>query len=128
MGIRIEFYEMAARRKLVASGKDLPSSWSTYRWEHLQTGLVRVDGSASRILTKGKNKGQKTWDGPTLSAYVTDAEAEAEKAIYARETGNCPECLGSGREFVRWSAANGTETKVCPHCDGTGKTATEAHP
>lgn len=83
MGIRMEFYEMAARRKLVASGKDLPSSWSCYCWDRVDDGIMRVDGSASRLLTKGPRKGQKTWDGPKTSAYITNAEAETEKTIYA---------------------------------------------
>lgn len=106
-----------ARRKVGG-----PEGWEICIWERIGEGRdMVVSGGVPRLLTRGRRKGQMTWDNPLQKAVVTAAEIAAEHSRYEAETGNCGDCYGTAEVFARWSAINGTETKPCQRCGSTGK-------
>jgi hypothetical protein len=100
-----------------------PDEWEWCKWERIGEGNdFVVEGGVPRLLKSGPRKGEKTWKGvETQKTVVTDAEIKAEHARYEQDTGNCGDCMGSGRVFARWSADNGEDYKPCSRCGSTGK-------
>jgi Zn ribbon nucleic-acid-binding protein len=100
--------------------------WEPFRYERIGKDGFLLTGGIPRLLTRGPNKGKKTWDNKTASKVViTDAELFAEKARYTAETGNCPQCYGKGEMFASWHVETGTKHRPCADCGGTGKAAKE---
>jgi hypothetical protein len=112
--------EIVARKKL---GKD--PEWKIFKWERvsMDTYDVIVEGGTPRLLTRGKNKGKKTWRDCTdiAKCFVTESESDAALREYENETGNCSMCFGEKEVFKRWSKSDGLEMRPCNKCGGTGK-------
>lgn len=101
-----------ARRKLGVSAE-----WEVFAFERIDgTDATKLRLGVPRVLTKGKNKGRKRWDGEEKVAIVTEGEEAAEFARYEQETGNCGRCLGTKEVFKSWNHITGTEMKPCPRC------------
>ena len=115
-GFTINHLTEVARRKVGA-----PSEWEVFAWEMIgDTNDFVVTGGIPRLLTRGPRKGQKTWDGPSQKAVVTQSELHAEHARYELATGKCGDCFGSGEVFAGWSVSEGTRMKSCRRCGGSG--------
>jgi len=108
--------ESVARRKLAP----LPEGWEPWKYERVGPDATMVTGSVPRILTRGKNKGQKRWPKPGQAVVVTDAERDAEFARYEAETGVCGKCFGRGEESAGWHYKTGTKYRTCRRCKGSG--------
>jgi len=93
--------------------------WEPYRWAVVGSDTVAVTGGIPRLLTRGPRKGQKTWDGPGQTEYVTRAEQDAEFVRYENDTGRCGECFGSGEKLKSWHHIDGATYMPCPRCNGS---------
>lgn len=114
------FSGVIAHRKL-ATGND-----PTFRflgWEATDDGGSILTGGQTRELTRGPRKGRRTYSGQKFRVVVTRAEEDAERDEYERTTGFCAACVGSGRQFEKWSKDHGTWYGDCEKCNGTGKAA-----
>jgi hypothetical protein len=101
--------------------------WEPFRYEVIGKDGFLITGGIPRILTRGPNKGKKTWDRKAATKIViTDSELDAEKVRYVAETGNCPKCYGKGEVSAGWHVETGTKYRPCDECGGTGKTAKSA--
>jgi hypothetical protein len=109
----------------VAIRKAAIEGWEPYRYQAIGSDGSLITGGIPRILTRGPRKGKKTWDGKGTQVVVTKAEIDAEKVRYTVETGNCPECYGTGEIFASWHHERGTTYKPCPHCNATGSASKE---
>jgi hypothetical protein len=106
-----------ARRKLGA-----PPEWELCGWERVGTDGVLITGGIPRLLKSGPSKGKKTWrDSEITKAVVTKGEEAIERAAYEASTGNCGECLGSGKTWAGWKLGEGSSYRQCRDCSGTGK-------
>ena len=107
-----------ARRK--AKG---PEGWAVCAWERIGDGNdLIVTGGVPRLLKAGPRKGKPTWrDVPVQKVVVTGEEIAAERARYETATDNCADCMGIGKVFASWSAAEGVKHKDCRRCGGDGK-------
>lgn len=114
MSDRIHHMDAVAIRKAGIEG------WEPFKWERAGEDFI-ITGGIPRLLKSGPRKGRKTWDGKGTSVVVTRAEVEAQAAAYAAETGNCPECYGSGEVFKSWHHIDGTKYKTCSKCKGSCK-------
>lgn len=123
MGMRLDTYNLAARRKLRDSGVNIPDNWEFFTWEAL-TGGVLVKGSETYTKTSGKNKGRKGWRGTVSTVIVTPEDEREEERIFEQETGNCHQCGGDGQEWAKWTRDAGNQYKTCTRCSGTGKAVT----
>ncbi len=115
----INHAETVARRKLGT----LPEDVDFCRWGFIRgTDTTKLEVYRFRIATRGPRKGQRIFFGPPLGvAYVTEAEIEAEKVRFERETGKCHACGGDGREWAGWTADSGTIWRRCSSCKAMGK-------
>lgn len=108
------FYTEVARRKLSA-----PPEWLWCRLEAIGHDTL-VEGGIPRPVTRGKNKGSKSWRGVERSrCVVTKAELDAEHADYEQTTGRCWMCLGESKT-IRSASARGNTYSECSRCKGTG--------
>lgn len=108
--------EAAAQRKLCVSDK-----WLAFKWEAVTGGLIITGGYPIGNYASGPRKGKPKWKMPGTMVVLSDADLEAEKALYVDFTGNCPECLGSKQEFESWTTGKGTTYRPCSKCGATGK-------
>ncbi len=111
------------REVIAASKLGNPAGFEFYRWEVVGPDAVMLTGCvcSGAIYTNGKRKGRKKYDGTPMTAVVTDAEEAAAKTRYQAQSGNCPECMGDGKEFAAWHFERGTTWRDCRACKGTGK-------
>lgn len=105
---------------VVATSKAGIEGWEPFKWEWVG-GDMLITGGIPRLLKSGPRKGRKKWDGKGTSVVVTRAEVEVQAARYVAETGNCPECYGSGEVFHSWNHITGTKHRPCGKCKGSGK-------
>jgi len=74
-----EILNMIARNKL---NKSQEWEWFRARWLDDDSGLL-ITGGIPRIISRGKRKGQKTWDGRGEETFISCEELEAAKTEYA---------------------------------------------
>lgn len=103
----------AALKKVKAS-----KGYSVFAWEVLTVGetLFRC------ALELGEDEeGYMKWDDSTeKTCVISDEEAQAEQELYERETGNCGECMGTGKVWAGWSVESGNTYCPCKECNATG--------
>ena len=112
---RPDFINVVARAKL---GKT--DEWRWCRWTDIGGGY-HVWGGVPRTLTRGKRKGELTWDGPLDQCAVTAREIREAEAAYEAATGACHKCGGDGKEWIGWSCYEGNKYGPCRRCGATGK-------
>lgn len=110
---KVDFWNVVARRKL---GKT--NTWSWYKIEWVGDSAILVGGETA-LITKGKNKGKKKWDGAD-KVIISEAEYDEAAKQYELSTGKCSSCQGSGQEFKSWNHLTGTDYKTCKRCNGKG--------
>lgn len=113
---RMEHLEAAARKKLSA-----PDGWRAYKFECIADCYL-IEGSVPvGVYARGPRKGQPKWSGDGDQTILTRDDVEKANASYQATTGNCGECMGTGKEFVSWSKKDGLVQRPCAQCRGTGK-------
>lgn len=112
----LEHIETAARKKLKAS-----EEWRWFRCEAISGGFLIEGQVPSGTYSRGPRKGRPKFKPPGERVVVSEAEVEAEKGLYVRTTGNCPNCFGAKELAIGWSVDTGTRMGPCRECDGTGK-------
>jgi hypothetical protein len=112
--------EAAARRKLGTS-----DAWEAFSYEAIAGDYIVIGDVPVRHISRGKSKGRPQWKGPGTKVIVVGAEVKEEIARYIRETGNCPDCLGTKEQFESWSVSEGLKKSPCSACTGSGKHADE---
>jgi hypothetical protein len=110
----------ATFRDAIAIEKSGIEGWVPFRYELIGKSDTIMTGGVPRVLTRGPNKGERTWDRPHSQVAVTKAEVDAAMAKYEAETGLCANCEGTKKEVAGWSAAEGTKHRECSKCCGTG--------
>ena len=115
--------ERVAMRKL----GDIPN-FKFFAWEAVGDATIMEGCVTTKLVTKGKRKGLPAYEGERVKVVVTESEVLAEAARYATETGNCPDCMGSGQEWRGWDHITGHMYETCRRCGGKGKAALEANP
>lgn len=113
--------ENAARRKLKAS-----PDWKAFRFEVVTGGYILTGEVPVGIFKSGPRKGSPKWTLPGRNVVLSDLELEAEEALYAKTTGNCPSCLGTKETFYSWSKVEGTKNRPCKDCMASGKAVVPA--
>lgn len=114
--MRPKYAENVARRKL----EPLPVGFEFCGWEIIGPDTVVFSGGVARKITRGKRKGNLTWDKVTHKVAVTKAEELQEASRYERETGKCSECSGTGQMWFGWNTKDGNRYKQCTRCGGSG--------
>ncbi len=99
----------------------LPDNWAIGGWTRIGQDATAFRIASCRVLTRGKNKGQKRWGKTTHTCVVTDEEEYAERMRYETETGNCSTCGGMCIEWVGWHRITGHKYQKCGRCAGSGK-------
>lgn len=96
-------------------------SWQVSAGEHLDNGETRYKlTDCANVVLDGQT--QTVWGKENFVFTVTDRDILEEKKTYEKETGNCSECLGTGKRFVGWNYKTGSRYSECKQCEGTGKT------
>lgn len=113
-----DHWDAAARRKM-----GLPAGWKAYCWEMVGDDCIVIGSVPVGVFERGPRKGKPKWEGEGTKVIVTAAEGRAEIGHYERETGNCHNCLGTGKEFESWAKDTGLKLKTCETCKGSGKGA-----
>ncbi len=111
---KIDHFEAVAIRKSKVEG------WRAYAWKRAGDDLI-ITGGVPTIISRGKNKGRYKWDGKGESVVVTRDERDAEYSRYVKDTGNCGDCYGEGRQLSGWSKDDGARYRECKLCNGTGR-------
>lgn len=114
---RPDILSILGRKKL-----NLSDEWSRYAWKRYDPDRLRLTLGITRFISKGKNKGRKTWDGK-IEVFVTDAEIEATELEWENETGKCHNCGGDGSEWAGSSYETGFPVhsyRKCERCEGSG--------
>lgn len=109
--------ESAARRKL----KAVPD-WKAYSYEVVGDCYLIEGKIPEGTYAKGARKGQPRWgkaDGQ--KTVLTQADVDAEIALYEKTTGSCRDCFGNGKTLVKASVKEGTVFGPCSRCGGSGK-------
>jgi|SRR6478609_3314305 len=93
-------------------------TWHWVSWESVTGGQI-VKGSP----TTRKKDGSRKWapKAEWVTLIITEADLDAAMARYATETGNCPTCCGSGKEWRGWNHETGHKFEHCRTCGATGK-------
>jgi hypothetical protein len=115
---------------LIADHLGIPG-WRGYRFEILEdTDLVQVEGCIpAGVYTRGPRKGQPRYRHPDsvgtrCTVTWTRAEIEARATAWEATTGQCRECVGTGKVYWRCLDAM-IEYRTCPRCKGGGKYPSE---
>jgi len=116
----MNLFEEHAREKL---GK--PPEWRAFRYECLpanswKTTHVAITGE----ICLNKANGAPQWNCPLdepEQVIISLEEHDKWTDEWAKTTGKCPRCCGSGQRVKRVSVVDGTEYIPCAECDGTGK-------
>jgi hypothetical protein len=107
------------------AGKDKLSTeigFDFFRFERIEGDMMLLEGSLTKIITRGKNKGDVRWlpEGERKTVMTAD-ETIVWCEKYEKETGNCAQCFGEGKVMNSWSAKDGTKYRPCNRCSGSGK-------
>ena len=113
-------YERKGRSKL-----SVEKDFEFYLFERVGDGNDMIlTGSVPRLISKGKRKGEKTWDKKNdKTVVVTEEEAGQQFLEYEKKTGKCGRCFGKGEVFKSWNHKKGTAYMPCRKCNGTGSSA-----
>lgn len=110
---------VVARRKLNA-----PPEWEWYAAKVLRpTDDSLVEGGIPNRRKDGhKRAGYARWDGVVgQQVVVTQAEIDAARAEYERDTAKCAQCAGCGETLASSSSTHGRTYRTCRRCDGSGR-------
>lgn len=112
-----DFWNLAVQKKL-----GLPPEWQWYKLQAIGPDTL-VEGAVPLGFTK---TGRPKWPKVSESqrCVVTDAERQAVREQWSRDTGKCWNCGGSGEEFAGWNHLEGKRFRPCHRCHGS---ATDAH-
>jgi len=104
----VNFYETVARKKLNSP------EWKCCKLEAVDgyticTGAIPI-GTFRSGPRKGCSKFPPLKDCDTV--IISSQDIEIAKAEYRKETGNCPECEGSGKVICGWGK-DGTRYREC---------------
>lgn len=118
-----DFISRAARRKL-----SLSDDHSIHKFQVVNDDNLVVEISKSRIIEKGKRKGQLTWKdkkGKWISeskvAVISQKDIQHERKVFESEEGRCYNCSGNGEMVIGWSRTEGQRTEKCHRCNGSGE-------
>ena len=117
-------YPTLSHQEVVLYRKVGIEGWRWYRWERLDNGDALYTGCVpSGTFSKGPRKGMPRFTGGTqkMRFVVTKAELEEERQRYISDTGNCPNCYGTGQEVAGWSKNEGMRYRNCSDCGATGR-------
>lgn len=111
----MNFYESVAKDKL-----KLGDDYDVAGWEKIGPDAVIYKFGPVKILTRGKNKGQRRVTKATHTCAVFDSEIKEAKMKFESDTGKCYLCGGDGQEWRGWNYISGNEFEECRRCLGTG--------
>jgi len=111
------FVEQVAKYKVNAR-----EGWEVGRATFISMNTTVVWGGYPKIISRGKNKGKKSWRGVerTEKVIVTKLERDLFAERYERDTGICSNCLGEKRVVMGWNCETGTQYAPCKRCCATG--------
>lgn len=125
MGVNVRVMEWRLRK-----ANALPSDFAFFSWECFPKRAdrllyVELRGGVCPLYKSGKNKGRPNYSKSEreMTFCVTPDESAAWEREYARETGNCPECMGAGKNVSRCGVNIETEYRECRACSGSGRSA-----
>ncbi len=116
------WWEVAARKK--GNPAIAPLHWCSLQRAEVP-GFTKVGfAGKGEPFKSGPRKGQARWlKGPEVFEYVSDADVDACREAFEKETGGCAECHADGTVMASWSSTEGVKTRACSICKGTGRAA-----
>lgn len=109
---------------------NVPETYTTLKWEMMPDHSPFTHCKITLCLrpdnyTAGPKEGTPKWSTRDKTkdrqVIISMKEHDAWLLSWEAKTGLCHECQGSGKRYVRWSAATGTEYKPCDRCSAMGK-------
>lgn len=101
---------------------NMSDKWRIYSFQSLGEGLspriYKLKGCDAEVSMLGEIKYTKE---NTNEIFIPEDTHISWKQQWELQTGNCAECVGTGKVMRSWSSTEGTTYKACTKCGGSGK-------
>lgn len=120
----MDLLEIHAREKVGQSPE-----WHVYLWKVLPENAkepfyYELTGAVAPAKKRGSGYNWRKIDKATDSTvHILVSEHAAWAKAWEEKTGQCRNCVGTGKVFAKWSKEMGTQYTPCLICEGTGKHA-----